>query len=187
MPGQKHAPEQRRERLLAVCDAVVRRCGIPLPPPGLNGELDSARILPLLPADGNLRVPVPDRFADLVDAARPEHLSHVLAKQMTSLAAETGLDTYDEVTDALLLLSKGDRPGLTDDSALGLRLRRVHAESRAIHPAFADQVAWQNRAMAARALADALSVPVREALGLVVVLRQDPRWRQEFRKQLRND
>lgn len=106
---------------------------------------------------------------------------------MTSLAAETGLEIYDEVTDALSLLSEGDRPGLTDDSAVGLRLRRVHAESRAIHPAFDDQIAWQNRAMAARALADALSLPVREALGLVVGLRQDPHWRQEFRKQLRND
>ncbi|WP_410873370.1 SMI1/KNR4 family protein [Nocardia sp. A7] len=185
--GQKSTPEQRREQLLAVCDAVVRGCGIPLPPPGLNGTLDSAQILPLLPAAGDQRVPVPDRFATLVDAATPEHLRRVLATQMTSLAAETGLDTYDEVTCALRLLSEGERPGLTDDSALGLRLRRVHVESRASRPVYDDQIVWQDRAMAARALADALSLPVREALGLVVVLRRDPQWRRKFRKQLADD
>ncbi|MEV0540941.1 SMI1/KNR4 family protein [Nocardia salmonicida] len=185
--GRETAPEQWREQLLAVCGAIVRSCGIPLPPPGLNGELDSAQILPLLPADGNQRVPVPDRFAALVDAATPEHLRRVLATQMTSLAAETGLDTYDEVADALPLLREGNRPGLTDDSALGLRLRRIHVESRATRHVNSDQVVWQDRAMAARALADALTLPVREALGLVVVLRQDPQWRREFRKQLADD
>ncbi|MFI9407905.1 SMI1/KNR4 family protein [Nocardia sp. NPDC052316] len=182
--GQESTPEQRREQLLAVCEAVVRRCGVPLPPPGLNGDLDSAQILPLLPADGNQRVSVPDRFAALVDAATPEHLRRVLATQMTALAAETGLDTYDEVSAALPLLREDDRPGIADDSALELRLRRVHAESRVMRSVYDDQVVWQNRAMAARAMADALRLPVREALGLVVVLRQDPHWRQEFRKQL---
>ncbi|MFF3227221.1 SMI1/KNR4 family protein [Nocardia suismassiliense] len=185
--GQTPTPEQRREQLLAVCEAVVRRCGIPLPPPGLNGDLDSAQILPLLPADGNQRVPVPDQFATLVEAATPEHLRRVLATQMASLAAETGLDTYDEVTDALPLLSEDDRPGIADDSALELRLRRVHAESRVMRSVYDDQVVWQNRGLAARALADALSLPVREALGLVVVLRQDPQWRKEFRRQLADD
>lgn len=185
-PDQKLTPEQRRARLLAVCAAVVRGCGIPLPPPGLNGELDSARILPLLP-DNNSRVPVPDRFASLVDAAPPERLRRVLATQMSALAAETGLDSYAEVTDALPLLSAEDRPGVSDDSPLGLRLRRVHAETRAIHPNPDDQFVWQDRAMAARALTDALSLPVRDALGLVVVLRQDPQWRKAFRKQLRED
>ncbi|MGF0315981.1 SMI1/KNR4 family protein [Nocardia fluminea] len=185
--GRTPTPEQRREQLLAVCDAVVRRCGVPLPPPGLNGDLDSARILPLLPADGNQRVPVPDQFAALVDAATPERLRRVLATQMASLAAETGLDSYDEVIDVLPLLSEDDRPGIVDDSALELRLRRVHAESRATRSVYDDQVVWQNRAMAARALADALSLPVRESLGLVVVLRQDPQWRQEFRNQLADD
>lgn len=183
---QKPTPEQRREQLMAVCDAVVRRYGVPLPPPGLNGDLDSAQILPLLPTHGNQQVPVPDQFAALVDAATPEHLRRVLTKQVTSLTAETGLDTYDEVTDALPLLSEADCPGLADDSALGLRLRRVHAESRVMRSDY-DRVVWQNRAMAAYALADALSLPVGEALGLVVVLRQNPHWRKEFRKQLADD
>ncbi|MEU8901338.1 SMI1/KNR4 family protein [Nocardia sp. NPDC048505] len=182
--GQTYTPEQRREQLLAVCAAVVGRCGIPLPPPGLDGYLDSAQILPLLPADGSQRVSVPDQFAALVDAATPEHLRRVLATQMASLAAETGLDTYAEVIDALPLLGEDDRPGIDEDSALELRLRRVHAESRVMRTVYDDQVVWQNRAMAARALADALSLPVREALGLVVVLRQDPQWRKEFRRQL---
>lgn len=184
--GQEPTPEQWRERLLAVCDAVVRRCGILLPPPGLDGELDSARILPLLP-DNNSGVPVPDRFASLVDAAPPERLRRALAMQMSALAAETGLDTYREVTDALPLLSAEDRPGITDDSALDLRLRRVHAEAQVIYADWNDRSVWQDRAMAARALADALSLPVREALGLVIGCRQDPQWRQEFRKQLTDD
>src|SRR5690606_23747377 len=41
--------------------------------------------------------------------------------------------------------------------------------------------------IAARALADALNLSARDALGLVVVLRQDPHWRQQFRKQLTDD
>ncbi|MEU7221819.1 SMI1/KNR4 family protein [Nocardia iowensis] len=193
MSDQEPAPEQRRERLLAVCNAVVRHCGIPLPPPGLNGELDSARILPLLPDNNfglpehNFKTPVPDRFASLVDAATPERLRRVLATQMSSLAAETGLDTYAEVTAALSLLSEEDHPGVTDDSALDLRLRRVHAEAQVIFADWKDRSVWQDRAMAARAMADALNLPVRESLGLVVGLRQDPRWRQEFRKQLTDD
>ncbi|WP_378741410.1 SMI1/KNR4 family protein [Nocardia brasiliensis] len=193
MSGQEPAPEQRREWLLAVCDAVVRHCGIPLPPPGLDGELDSAQILPQLPDNNfglpehNFKTPVPDRFASLVDAATPERVRRALATQMSSLAAETGLDSYDEVTDALSLLSKEDRPGITDDSALDLRLRRVHAEAAARHATPNDQYVWQDRAMAARALADALNLSAREALGLVVGLRQDPHWRQEFRKQLTDD
>ncbi|MFF3228017.1 SMI1/KNR4 family protein [Nocardia suismassiliense] len=189
-PVPEPTPEQRRERLLAVCDAVVRRCGIPLPPPGLAGELDSARILPLLPdnnfgyPEDNFKTPVPDRFASLVDAATPERLRRVLATQMSALATETGLDTYDEVTAALSLLSEEDHPGITDDSALDLRLRRVHAEAQVIYTDWKDRSRWQDRAMAARALADALNLSAREALGLVVGLRQDPHWRQEFRKQL---
>ncbi|WP_225732668.1 SMI1/KNR4 family protein [Nocardia sp. JCM 34519] len=186
MPGQEPTPQQWQERLLAVCDTVVRRCGIPLPPPGLDGELDSARILPLL-ADNNFGVSVPDRFASLVDAAPPERLRRALAAQMSALATETGLDSYQEVTEALLLLSAEDRPGITDDSALDLRLRRVHAEAQVTYADWNDRSVWQDRAMAARALADALSLPVREALGLVIGCRQDPHWRQEFRKQLTDD
>lgn len=192
-PGQEPTPQQWQERLMAVCDALVRRCGIPLPPPGLDGELDSARILPLLPDNNfglpehNFKTPVPDRFATLVDAAPPARLRRVLAAQMSSLAAETGLDTYAEVTAALSLLSAGAHPGITDDSALDLRLRRVHAEARVIFAEWKDRSVWQDRAMAARALADALNLPVRESLGLVVGCRQDPRWRQEFRKQLTSD
>lgn len=192
-PVAEPTPEQRREQLLAVCDAVVRHCGIPLPPPGLDGELDSARILPLLPdnnfgyPENNFKTPVPDRFASLVEAATPERLRRVLATQMSSLAAETGLDTYDEVTAALATLSEEDHQGVTDDSALDLRLRRVLAEAEVIYADWKDRSLWQDRAMAARALVDALNLSAREALGLVVGLRQDPHWRQEFRKQLTDD
>ncbi len=191
--GQESTPEQWRERLLTVCDSVASRCGIALPPPGLDGELDSARILPLLPDNNfgypehNFKTPVPDRFTPLVDAATPERLRRVLAAQMSSLAAETGLDTYTEVTAALSLLSAEDHPGVTDDSALDLRLRRVHAEAQVTYADWKDRSVWQDRAMAARALAEALNLPARESLGLVVGCRQDPRWRQEFRKQLAED
>ncbi|MFI6047316.1 SMI1/KNR4 family protein [Nocardia sp. NPDC051321] len=192
-PVPEPTPEQRRELLLAVCDAVVRGCGIPLPPPGLDGELDSARILPLLPDNNfglpehNFKTPVPDRFVSLVDAATPERLRRVLATQMSSLAAETGLDTYAEVTAALSILSEEDHHGITDDSALDLRLRRVHAEAQVTYADWKDRSVWQERAMAARALTEALNLPARQALGLVVGCRQDPRWRQEFRKQLTDD
>ncbi|MCM6773506.1 SMI1/KNR4 family protein [Nocardia sp. CDC159] len=192
-PGQEPTPQQWQERLLAVCDTVVRSCGTPLPPPGLDGELDSARILPLLPDNNfglrehNFRIPVPDRFTSLVDAATPERLRRALASQMSSLATETGLDTYDEVTAALSLLSGEDRPGITDDSALDLRLRRVYAEAQVTYADWNDRSVWQDRAMAARALADALNLPAREALGLVVSCRQNPQWRREFRKQLTDD
>ncbi|MEV0360816.1 SMI1/KNR4 family protein [Nocardia sp. NPDC050697] len=185
-PDRELAPEQRRERLLAVCAAVVRRCGVPLPPPGLDRGLASAVILPVLP-DDDRTVPVPATFAALIDAAPPERLRRVLARQMSSLAAETGLDSYGEVTAALALLSAPDRPGVTDDSALGVRLRRVHAEARAIYVPQDDRFAWQDRAMAARALTGALREPVRDALGLVVALRRDPQWRREFRGQLSGD
>ncbi|MFC8529274.1 SMI1/KNR4 family protein [Nocardia sp. NPDC057227] len=180
------APEQRRARLLAVCAAVVRRCGVPLPPPGLDRGLARVVILPVLP-DDDQAIPVPGTFAALLGAAPPERLRRVLARQMSSLAAETGLDSYGEVTAALALLSAQDRPGVTDDSALGVRLRRVHAEARAVYVAQDDRFAWQDRAMAARALTGALREPVRDALGLVVALRRNPQWRREFRGQLSGD
>ncbi|MEU8897267.1 SMI1/KNR4 family protein [Nocardia sp. NPDC048505] len=192
-PVAEPAPEQGQERLLAVCESVVRRYGIALPPPGLDGELDSARILPLLPdnnfgyAEDNFRIPVPERFAALVEAASPERLRRVIAAQMSSLAAETRLDTYDEVTAALALLSEEDHPGMTDNSALDLTLRRVHAEAQVTYAEWKDRSVWQDRAMAARALADVLNLSAREAMGLVVGLRQDPHWRQQLRKQLTDD
>ncbi|MEV0251857.1 SMI1/KNR4 family protein [Nocardia sp. NPDC050712] len=192
-PVAEPTPEQSQELLLAVCETVAQGCGIPLPPPGLEGELDSARILPLLPDNNfgypqdNFKTPVPERFVSLVEAATPERLRRVLATQMSSLAAETGLDTYDEVTAALSLLNEEDHPGVIDDSALDLRLRRVHAESLVIFAEWKDRSVWQDRAMAARALAEALNLSAREALGLVVGLRQSPHWRREFRKQLTDD
>lgn len=186
LPARELAPEQQRARLLAVCAAVVRRCGVPLPPPGLDRGLASAVILPVLP-DDDQAIPVPATFAALIDAAPPERLRRVLARQMSSLAVETGLDSYGEVTAALALLSAQDRPGVTDDSTLGVRLRRVHAETRATYVAPDDQYGWQDRASAARALTSALREPTRDALGLVVALRRNPQWRREFRGQLSGD
>ncbi|MFI2764803.1 hypothetical protein ACH5A3_39235 [Streptomyces echinatus] len=117
---------------------------------------------------------------------------------MAALATETGLDSYEEVTDVLTHLAAATQYEVDDDSALGLRLRRVlseadiarnsprdHRQQRLISPL--ETMAWQERAEAAKAPMEILTAPPREALGRVIHLRKDSRWRQDLRKHLTRD
>ncbi|MER6693484.1 SMI1/KNR4 family protein [Streptomyces minutiscleroticus] len=197
-PGpERPTPAQQRTKLREVRDAVFLHFGIDLPPDALTGELDSAHLLPVLP-DGRRPVPVPNTLSSLVDAAPPVRLRRVLAAQTASLAAETGLDGYGEIADVLPQVGQEAGPDFTDDSGLGLRLRRTVAEAEAARGPLRDAegrplidhqevLAWQDRAEAALALADALTRPPQESLGWILHLRQDPHWRQEVRRQLTDD
>ncbi|MFF5566394.1 DUF6461 domain-containing protein [Streptomyces sp. NPDC012623] len=187
-------PEQQRTRLLEITDAIAAHFDISPPPDTLAGALDSAQLLPVV-GDSGWPAPLTHAFAPLV-AAPPERLRRILASQMGSLAAETGLDTYPEVNGVLPQVGREVRPGFEEDSALGLRIRRVLAEAEVARGTLRDAdnrplitsteaLSWRDRADAARALVDALTRPPADALGRVLHQRQDPHWRAELRAQLK--
>ncbi|MFJ8450365.1 SMI1/KNR4 family protein [[Kitasatospora] papulosa] len=190
----ERTPLLQRETLRAVCRVVSDHFGIDLPPGALTGELASAQVLPVLPGlDGRYRPPT--ELAEYITAAPEARLRTVLATQMCSLAAETGLDTYPEVIEALPQAGQDERQGVDDDSPLGIRLRTVFADAAAAWSLprgddghllidHSERKAWRHRADAAGALVDALSLPAREVIGSVLHQRRNPNWRAEFMDQL---
>ncbi|MBD2834941.1 hypothetical protein ID871_30245 [Streptomyces pratensis] len=190
----ERTPLLQRATLRAVCGVVSDHFGIDLPPGALTGELASAQVLPVLPGvDGRYRPPT--ELAEHITTASEARLRTVLATQMCSLAAETGLDTYPEVIEALHRAGQDECHGVDDDSPLGIRLRTVFADAAAAWSLprdddghllidLSERDAWQHRANAAGALADALSLPAREVIGSVLHQRRNPDWRAEFTEQL---
>ncbi|MEU2475420.1 SMI1/KNR4 family protein [[Kitasatospora] papulosa] len=190
----ERTPLLQRATLRSVCGVVSDHFGIDLPPGALTGELASAQVLPVLPGvDGRYRPPT--ELAEHITTASEARLRTVLATQMCSLAAETGLDTYPEVIEALHRAGQDECHGVDDDSPLGIRLRTVFADAAAAWSLprdddghllidLSERDAWQHRANAAGALADALSLPAREVIGSVLHQRRNPDWRAEFTEQL---
>ncbi|MFE9726491.1 SMI1/KNR4 family protein [Streptomyces sp. NPDC005794] len=193
MPTER-TPLLQRATLQAVCRAVSDHFGIDLSPGALTGELASAQVLPVLPGVGGRYRP-PTELAEHITTAPEARLRTVLAIQMSSLAAETGLDTYPEVIEALPRAGQDEGQGVDDDSPLGIRLRTVFADAAAAWRLprggdgrllidYSEREAWQHRANAAGALVDALSLPAHEVIGSVLHQRRNPNWRAEFMDQL---
>ncbi|HEX5567791.1 MAG TPA: hypothetical protein VFY14_12830 [Streptomyces sp.] len=162
--------------------------------------LPSGLVLPL-PAD----IPERSRHATVhrldlgsaVERADEASLRAGVAAQLHRLAAETGIDSYPEVADALRCIDAGKSPPVTDDSPLGRRLRTLEAEAHAaqqshrVHdrrdpgsPAplvtVKEASAWAHRARAGHALRLFLHLPPHIAGAAVLAGRLSPDWRAEF-------
>ncbi|MFE7040511.1 hypothetical protein ACFU9X_13960, partial [Streptomyces atratus] len=114
---------------------------------------------------------------------------------LASAAADNGLDIYPEILEAVHRAERDEEHGIDQTSPLGVRLRLILAEAGAVRRCPRDDngqpllgghdiFAWQQRANTARAFIEALSLPLREAIGVVVHERRDPRWREQLVAQL---
>ncbi|MEB3961281.1 DUF6461 domain-containing protein [Streptomyces kunmingensis] len=184
--------ENVRPDLRQVCDAVAAALGIDLAPDALGGALPSARILPLLAPIPGSSGPVGYGMGDRVDGADPGRLRTALIAQAALAAAETGLDRFPEVADALTEARTDPAPApVADDSPLGIRLRTVVAEARGTHRAQStdhgrerfrhqDFQDWQDREAVGTALRALRELPALKAAPHVVGRRKDPYWRTRF-------
>ena len=128
-------------------------------------------------------------------AATPETLRAALARQLRSLAAETGLDTYPEAVQALALAEAGAPHNVEDDSPFGLRLRALHAEAHAAYTSRLDpharglltadeRAAWNSRVSAGDAPRSLLQSTPRVAAEAILPQRQAPTWHAELIRDL---
>ncbi|WP_103515530.1 SMI1/KNR4 family protein [Streptomyces sp. SM10] len=140
-------------------------------------------------------------LGELVDSTPPPRLRAAMAAQLRRLAAETGLDTFSEVTAVLASLDRGETAEFTEGSALDLRMRTLVAEAEAARPAtepswrrsrdapellftIEDFQAWQLRADAADTLRRFLELPVPVAAASVLHRRLSEDWRGELAEDL---
>jgi hypothetical protein len=150
----------------------------------------SAQFLPMLPDPVLKRLWAQSQpeIAALITYAPEEQLRTALLAQAYRLAAESGLDTYPEVTDALATPATAS---IDDESPLGRRLRLVAAEATAAFESRREATtqsalteperqAWMNRARAGEAIVVLLSAPPRKAAPSLLLARLDPHWRAQF-------
>ncbi|AXE81340.1 hypothetical protein C5746_35250 [Streptomyces atratus] len=187
-------PARQRSALQQVCEVVRDHFGIGLPSEALSGDLTSAHVLPLLPAPHGRTRP-PAEVAEYITTAPEAYLRPTLGAQLASAAADNGLDIYPEILEAVHRAERDEEHGIDQTSPLGVRLRLILAEAGAVRRCPRDDngqpllgghdiFAWQQRANTARAFIEALSLPLREAIGVVVHERRDPRWREQLVAQL---
>ncbi|MFI7277882.1 SMI1/KNR4 family protein [Streptomyces sp. NPDC049879] len=191
------APDMRvpseRAELSALCE---RLAALPvdagITPGVLAGTMAAAPPVPVLPVLPDI-APVPRPMplvAEVVDGIPGERLGPALVTATARLAEATGLGGHREVADALTDLRAGRPVPVSDDSPLGLRLRRVLAEAAAPRhvdrrdvermPTGRERLAWQQRGTAAKALLAAAALPPREAADHVFAIPPTPRWRAEL-------
>ncbi|MGD1218646.1 SMI1/KNR4 family protein [Streptomyces krungchingensis] len=186
-------------RVLAALEGefgIVRR-----PADDVAAELTSALLLPVLddmPETGSPVTFVRDfDLAALVGRTPADRLRAAFAAQLARLAAETHIDTYPEVADALELIGRGERVPLTADDALDLRLRTLAAEAwaarQSVRPSWRDDGsplsqddtnAWWIRHGAAGALRAFILRPVPEAAASIIHQRTTAHWRAELAEDL---
>ncbi|MEV0634988.1 hypothetical protein AB0I77_08490 [Streptomyces sp. NPDC050619] len=161
-------------------------------------ELTSALLLPVLddidPEEPRYVTQVRDfDLAALVERTPPARLRTAIAAQLARLAAESYIDVYDEVADALARIGRGERVDLALDGPLDLRIRTLAAEAWAarqpVHPAWRgdggpvtpdDSSAWVLRESAARALREFVLLPVPAAAETILHQRMSVHWRTEL-------
>jgi cell wall assembly regulator SMI1 len=163
-------------------------------------ELTSALLLPVLEdVDGasNRYVGVVRHFdlAALIERTPPARLRTAMAAQLARLAAETRLDVYDEVSDALARTTRGESVHLAPDSPLDLRIRTLTAETWAARQmvsgqrgrrddngpvTHADFSAWALRVEAARALREFVDAGAPAAAATILHLRMSAHWRTQL-------
>ena len=186
------------EDVYAVLDVLATEFGIGFDSSALDTVLLSARILPVL-ADIQQRAVMSPRaepqIAALIACAADDRLRAALSAQNRRLAAETGLDRYPEVAEALDRAEAGEVWTVSDESPLGLRLRRVAAEAGAAVASRTDlaarglltepeRQAWMRRNSAGNALRAVVGQPPREAAFAVLNQRRAADWRAQFAEDL---
>ncbi|MFD9105980.1 SMI1/KNR4 family protein [Streptomyces virginiae] len=183
-------------RLLA---GLAQEYGITWDPEGDGDEpLASALLLPVLDDLPPTRHPVTSvrdfDLGGLVERTPPERLRSAMAAQLARLAAETGIDTYPEIAQALERIRRDEPVDLAADGPLDLRMRTLSAEARAArglldaarHQAdaapvtAADRAAWAARDSAAGALREFLLLPLPAAAETVLHRRLSVRWRDDL-------
>ncbi|MFD5653039.1 SMI1/KNR4 family protein [Streptomyces sp. NPDC127039] len=172
----------------------------------LGESLSSALVLPVLEdiPEWSCRPPTYIRRFDLgalVERTPAPRLRRAMARQLRRLAAETGLDTFPEVTGTLDAVDLGETPEFVEDGALDLRMRTLLAEAAAARPVleptsrrgrdapeFAatrdDTQAWHLRANAADALRRFLQLPLPVSAATIVHHRLSDDWRRELAEDL---
>ncbi|MFI5683171.1 SMI1/KNR4 family protein [Streptomyces sp. NPDC051636] len=173
------------------------------PDDDVAAELTSALLLPVLDdidEDAHQYVTEVRDFdlAGLVERTPPQRLRRAIAAQLTRLAAETRIDGYGEVADAVARTGRGEPVDLTPDGPLDLRMRTVAAEAWAARQLLRgpgrwsegpvtqeDFGAWVIRAEALRALREFVRLPVRAAAATILHQRMSVFWRTELAADLR--
>ncbi|MEU3729822.1 SMI1/KNR4 family protein [Streptomyces sp. NPDC033538] len=172
----------------------------------LDEPLLSGLVLPVLDdfAEWSCRPPSEVRRFDLgalVERTPTPRLRTAMAAQLRRLAAETGLDTFPEVTRVLAVVDRGETPELAEDSPLDLLMRSLAAEAAAARPALEpswrrerdapelpvtrdDFEAWELRVDAADALRRFLRLPLPVAAASVLHHRLSEDWRSELSRDL---
>ncbi|MGW3248710.1 hypothetical protein [Streptomyces sp. NPDC001070] len=165
-----------------------------------DAELTSALLLPVLEdVDGaaNRYVGVVRHFdlAALIERTPPARLRTAMAAQLARLAAETRLDVYEEVSDALVRTARGESVDLAPDSPLDLRIRTLTAEAWAARQmvsgqrgrrdgngpvTHSDSSAWALRAEACRALREFAEAGAPAAAATILHLRMSAQWRTQL-------
>ncbi|MFK0172444.1 DUF6461 domain-containing protein [Streptomyces sp. NPDC090306] len=179
-----------REALRTVCDVVARHFGIDLPTGALTGPLPSAHVLPVLPAVRNLGGD-PYGLSARAEGVPASRLWSALAEQAAGLCAETGLDTWAGVPEAVAAYELTGPAQVDEDSPLGTSLRTVLAESAMAGSVPHDVLggrqevsrgvfARSERAEAAQVLLAALSLSPRDALPYLLHGRRDPHAREHL-------
>lgn len=151
-------------------------------------ELLSGRVIALLDELSAGQPAIGDYGADVdaaVAAADETSLRSALAHQARRMAAESGVDRYPEVAEALRECAGGGEVGVDDQSPLGRLVRVLKWEKRVAdcarldpdvraRPVAAESDERRHRYEAARALRVARSLPPLHGLGAVVDVRA--RW-----------
>ncbi|MEO3742597.1 DUF6461 domain-containing protein [Plantactinospora sp. B5E13] len=185
------------EDIPAVLDVLRAELGIAFHGELLRPALSSAQFLPALPGpptSGAFPAQAEPTVVARLTYADEERLLVALLAQARRLAAETGLDGYPELVEALDRATAGEHrpPEVDDNSPLGLRVRRIAAEAHAadamtrVHgegPRFteAERRAWLRRRQAAEAIVGLLGpAPVRISGTHLLQSRLHPAWREQF-------
>ncbi|MFH8899791.1 hypothetical protein ACH4HG_25810 [Streptomyces coeruleorubidus] len=158
-------------------------------------ELASALLLPLLDDLPASECGFPERvrhldLAGLVERTPPQRLRAAIGAQLARLAAETHLDTYPEVAEALDRIHRGLPVDSDQDGPLGVRMRTLAAEVHATREllrdgdtgpvSHEDLTAWIARDRAAHALREFLDLPLPAAAATILEQRFSLHWHDEL-------
>lgn len=190
-----NAERRADENIPALLRALRAELGIEFDAELLHRPLPSVQLLPLLPdppTAGAVSARTEPLLAAQLAYADEARLRAALLAQARRLAAETGLDGCPELVEALDRAAAGQRWRVSDDSPLGLRVRRIAAEAHAASASRGDAVAggliteperraWARRRRAAEAIVHVLGPDTpRISGGHLLRCRLDPDWRAEF-------
>ncbi|MEE6259507.1 DUF6461 domain-containing protein [Plantactinospora sonchi] len=185
------------EDVPAVLEVLQAELGIEFDGDLLRPALSSAQFLPALPgppSGGAFPAQAEPTVLARLTHADEARLRAALLAQARRLAAETGLDGYPELVEALDRAAAGEHlpSGVDDNSPLGLRVRRIAAEAHAAYATMrvdaegpryteAERRAWLRRRQAAEAIVGLFGpAPLRISGTHLLQSRLHPAWREQF-------